>query len=77
MVTRLCERTSARTNVFGLVLTTLLLNLNVDKQVLLKETTAELVLIGIIIAWSVFDVIYEPLHLMFVNLLYYPIAHYG
>jgi Zn-dependent protease len=34
-------------------------------------------LVGIIIAWSVFDVIYEPLHLMFVNLLYYPIAHYG
>jgi Zn-dependent protease len=33
-------------------------------------------LIGIVIAWSIFDYLYEPLHLMFVNLLYFPIAHY-
>jgi Zn-dependent protease len=33
-------------------------------------------LIGIVIAWSIFDFIYEPIHLLFVNILFYPIAHY-
>ena len=33
-------------------------------------------LIGIMVAWNVFDYIYDPLHLLFINLLFYPIAHY-
>ena len=32
--------------------------------------------IGIIVAWNVFDYIYSPLHLAFINLLFYPAAHY-
>jgi Zn-dependent protease len=32
---------------------------------------------GILVAWKVFDVIYAPLHLACVNLLYYAAAHYG
>jgi Zn-dependent protease len=34
-------------------------------------------LIGIIIAWNVFDHIFAPIHLFGVNLLYHGIAHYG
>jgi Zn-dependent protease len=33
-------------------------------------------LMGIFVAWNVFDYIYDPLHLIFINLLFYPIAHY-
>jgi len=33
--------------------------------------------IGIFIAWKLFDIVYSPLHLMFVNLLFYPEVHYG
>jgi Zn-dependent protease len=33
--------------------------------------------VGIIVAWNVFKYVYHPLHLIFVNLLSYPIAHYG
>jgi Zn-dependent protease len=33
-------------------------------------------LMGILVAWKVFDFIYDPLHLIFVNLLFYPIAQY-
>ncbi len=32
--------------------------------------------IGIIVAWNVFDYIYNPLHLLFINLLFFPEAHY-
>jgi Zn-dependent protease len=31
---------------------------------------------GLVIAWFVFDFIYGPIHLLFVNILYYPIAYY-
>lgn len=34
-------------------------------------------LIGLFIAWKIFDIIYEPLHLIFINVLFYPAAHYG
>jgi Zn-dependent protease len=34
-------------------------------------------LIGLFIAWKLFDIIYAPLHLAFINLLFYPEAHYG
>ncbi len=34
-------------------------------------------LIGIIVAWNLFDYIYDPLHLLLINLLFYPIAQYG
>jgi len=33
-------------------------------------------LFGILIAWKIFDFIYSPLHLAFINLLFYPEAHY-
>ncbi len=33
--------------------------------------------VGIMIAWKLFDVIYEPIHLVCVNLLYYGVATYG
>jgi Zn-dependent protease len=33
-------------------------------------------LIGIILAWNIFDYVYNPLHLVFVNVLFYPVAHY-
>jgi Zn-dependent protease len=33
-------------------------------------------LIGIMVAWNVFDYIYDPLHLLFINILFYPIAQY-
>jgi Zn-dependent protease len=32
--------------------------------------------LGIVVAWRVFDVIFSPLHLTFVNLLYFGAAHY-
>jgi Zn-dependent protease len=32
--------------------------------------------IGIFLAWNVFDYVYGPLHLAFVNLLFYPYASY-
>ena len=32
--------------------------------------------IGIFVAWNVFDYIYSPLHLIFINILFYPAAHY-
>src|SRR5712671_822217 len=32
--------------------------------------------IGILIAWNVFDYVYDPLHLMFINILFYPYARY-
>jgi len=32
--------------------------------------------IGIILAWNIFDFVYSPLHLAFVNLLFYPYASY-
>ena len=31
---------------------------------------------GIMVAWKVFDVIYAPLHLVCVNILYFAVAHY-
>lgn len=34
-------------------------------------------LVGLLIAWKLFDFIYDPLHLLFINLLFYPAAHYG
>ena len=33
-------------------------------------------LIGLIVAWNIFDFVYDPLHLMFINLLFFPEAHY-
>ncbi|MDZ4184272.1 MAG: site-2 protease family protein [Desulfuromonadales bacterium] len=33
--------------------------------------------IGIVVAWNLFDYVYEPLHLSMVNLLFYGIAQYG
>jgi Zn-dependent protease len=33
--------------------------------------------IGIVIAWRIFDVVYAPLHLFVINLLFFPIASYG
>jgi Zn-dependent protease len=33
-------------------------------------------LIGILLAWNFFDYLYSPLHLAFINLLFYPEAHY-
>jgi len=32
--------------------------------------------IGIFIAWNLFDYVYSPLHLIFINLLFYPYATY-
>ena len=32
--------------------------------------------IGLMIAWKTFDFIYNPLHLAFINILFYPMAHY-
>ncbi len=32
--------------------------------------------IGIFIAWNLFDYVYSPLHLIFVNILFYPYASY-
>ena len=32
---------------------------------------------GIIVAWNVFDFIYDPIHLTFVNIIYFGIARYG
>jgi hypothetical protein len=32
--------------------------------------------IGIIVAWNIFDYIYKPLHLTFINLLFFGEAHY-
>ncbi len=32
--------------------------------------------IGIIVAWNLFDYIYDPLHLAFINILFFPDAHY-
>lgn len=32
--------------------------------------------IGIFIAWNLFDYVYSPLHLIFINLLFYPYAQY-
>jgi Zn-dependent protease len=32
--------------------------------------------LGILVAWNLFDVIYDPLHLIFINLLFFPEAHY-
>ena len=54
----------------------LFLNKSQAREYLDFINTGAFSLIGIIIAWSVFDFIYGPLHLIFVNLLYYPIAHY-
>ncbi len=34
-------------------------------------------LIGLLIAWKLFDFIYSPVHLIFINVLFYPVAHYG
>jgi len=31
---------------------------------------------GILIAWRVFDVVYSPLHLACVNILYFAVAYY-
>lgn len=31
---------------------------------------------GILVAWKIFDYVYNPLHLAFINLLFYPEAHY-
>jgi Zn-dependent protease len=33
--------------------------------------------IGILVAWKVFDVIYDPIHLAIINLVYFGIAQYG
>jgi len=33
-------------------------------------------ILGIIVAWNIFDYIYNPLHLMFINILFFPVAHY-
>jgi Zn-dependent protease len=33
-------------------------------------------IIGLFIAWNVFNHIYDPIHLFFVNVLYHPIAYY-
>ena len=33
--------------------------------------------VGLFIAWKLFDIVYDPLHLVFINLLFYPEAHYG
>jgi hypothetical protein len=30
----------------------------------------------LMIAWKTFDFIYNPLHLTFINILFYPMAHY-
>ncbi|HUI65863.1 MAG TPA: site-2 protease family protein [Bacteroidota bacterium] len=32
--------------------------------------------LGIIVAWNLFDWIYSPLHLFFINVLFFPEAHY-
>ncbi len=32
--------------------------------------------IGILVAWNLFDYIYNPLHLLFINILFYPEASY-
>jgi len=32
--------------------------------------------LGIFLAWKIFDIIYNPLHLIFINLLFFPEAHY-
>ena len=34
-------------------------------------------LIGLFLALKLFDIIYGPLHLAFINLILYPAAHYG
>ena len=33
-------------------------------------------IIGLLLAWKFFDFIYSPMHLAFINLLFYPEAHY-
>ena len=33
-------------------------------------------LIGLIVAWNIFDYVYSPLHLAFINMLFFPEAHY-
>ncbi|MHC4639073.1 MAG: site-2 protease family protein [Planctomycetota bacterium] len=33
--------------------------------------------VGLIIAWQIFAAIYWPIHSLALNILYYPIAHYG
>lgn len=33
-------------------------------------------ILGLLLAWKVFDYIYSPMHLVFINLLFYPLAHY-
>ena len=33
-------------------------------------------ILGIIVAWNIFDYVYNPLHLMFINILFFPVAHY-
>jgi Zn-dependent protease len=32
--------------------------------------------LGLFIAWKAFDLVYPPLHLLFINILYFPIAQY-
>lgn len=47
-----------------------------QKYLQLVVHNPSLTFLGIFVAWKIFDIVYDPLHLACINLLFFPDAHY-